>query len=227
MREARAAPSVRRVRPVRFFGAIVLAVTASMHAHAAPISRGELTALCIEAEDATQCGRLVEARQLRSLSRFVERDGNELRIQLAPFGLTTFRDSDGARARSYAVWDYVPDLETLVLFTTNGGHNGFMLVQRRGGNEFGIPAEPVFSPDRSRFVTVDVCERECDHEVALWRIGPGGVAKEATWRPPADWVDASATWRTSGTLVFDYTTANGGASHTLERTLADHAWQRR
>jgi len=196
-------------------------------AHGAPISRAELTSLCIEADDAAHCGRLVEARQLRALSRFLERDGNELRIQLVPFGLTTFRDSDGVRGtRSYAVWDYLPDLETVVLFTTQGDRTGFMLVQRRGGAEFGLPAEPVLSPDRRRFVTVDVCARDCDQEVTLWRIGADGVVKEATWRPPADWSDASATWRTAGTIVFDYSTANDGGSHTLERRLADPSWQR-
>ncbi|HEY3582814.1 MAG TPA: hypothetical protein VGL90_00370 [Casimicrobiaceae bacterium] len=194
--------------------------------HAAPISREELTSLCIEADDAARCGRLVEARQLRALSRFIERDGSELRIQLVPFGLTTFRDSDGARARSYAVWDYLPDLETVVLFTTQGERSGFMLVQRRGGAEFGLPAEPVLSPNRRHFVTVDVCARDCDQEVTLWRIGADGVAKEATWRPPADWSDASATWRTPGTIVFAYSTANDATPHTLERRLADPSWQR-
>jgi hypothetical protein len=216
-----------RARRFRFIPLVAAALTIALHARAAPISRAELTSLCIEAEDAVRCGRLVEARQLRALSRFVERDGAELRIQLVPFGLTTFRDSENVRGtRSYALWDYADDLETVVLFTTNGERSGFMLVQRRGGAEFGIPAEPVFSPDRRHFVTVDVCARECEQEVTLWRIGADGVAKEATWRPPADWTDASATWRTAGTLVFDYSTAKDPASRTLERTLADRSWQR-
>ncbi|HEY3531615.1 MAG TPA: hypothetical protein VGL43_00670, partial [Casimicrobiaceae bacterium] len=205
---------------------VALVAFASLPARSTPVSREELTSLCIEADDAAQCGRLVEARQLRALSRFIERDGSELRIQLVPFGLTTFRDSEGARARSYAVWDYLPDLETVVLFTTQGERSGFMLVQRRGGAEFGLPAEPVLSPDRRHFVTVDVCARDCDQEVTLWRIGADGVAKEATWRPPADWSDASATWRTPGTIVFAYSTANDATPHTLERRLADPSWQR-
>jgi len=215
---------VKRIR--RVIAVAALLASASL-VDAAPISRAELTSLCIQAEDAASCGRLVEARQLRALSRFVERDGDELRIQLVPFGLTTFRDSENVRGtRSYAVFDYVPDLETVVLFTTQGERSGFMLVQRRGGAEFGLPAEPVFSPDRRHFVTVDVCARECDQEVALWRIGADGVAKEATWRPPTDWSDASATWRTAGTLVFDYSTVKDPSPHTLERTLADPSWQR-
>jgi hypothetical protein len=207
--------------------AAVLTIGSLLHAHAAPMSRADLTALCIEAEDEAHCGRLVEARQLRALSRVAERNGDELRIALVPFGLTTFRDSVNVRGtRSYAIWDYVEDLDTLVLFTTNGDRSGFMLVQRRGGAEYGLPAEPVFSPDRRHFVTTDVCPRACEHEIAIWRIGPEGVAKEATWRPPVDWSDANAGWHGSGRIAIDYSTAPDGASHTVERRLADPSWQK-
>ena len=217
---------VRR-RVVALVANAALIAAASLCAHAAPISRADLTALCIEAEDAAQCGRLVEARKLRALSRIAERDGNELRVSLSPFGLTIFRDSANVRGtRSYAIWDYVEDLDTLVLFTTNGDRSGFMLVQRHGGGEYGIPAEPVFSPDRARFVTVDVCPRDCDDEIAVWRVGPESVAKEAVWRPPADWTDASATWRGDGRIAIEYQSAGDSASHTVERRLADPSWQR-
>jgi hypothetical protein len=214
-----------RILPLVAIASLVAA--GSMNAWAAPISRAELTSLCIEAEDAAQCGRLVEQRQLRALSRIVERDGNELRVSLSPFGLTIFRDSANVRGtRSYAVWDYVEDLDTLVLFTTNGDRSGFMLVQRRGGGEYGLPAEPVFSPDREHFVTVDVCPRECDNEITLWRIGRESVAKVAQWRPPADWTDASATWRGDGRIAIDYSSSSEGASRTIERRLADPSWQK-
>ncbi len=207
-------------------GVIAAIVFAATLAHAAPISHAELTSLCIEAEDAAQCGRLVEARKLHALSRIVERDGNELRVSLSPFGLTIFRDSANVRGtRSYAIWDYVEDLDTLVLFTTNGDRSGFMLVQRRGGGEYGIPAEPVFSPDRKHFVTVDVCPRECDNEIVVWRIGRESVVKEAEWRPPADWTDASATWRGDGRIAIDYSSSTDGA-RTVERRLADPSWQK-
>ena len=196
-------------------------------AQAAPIARADLIALCKDAEDQAQCGRLVEARQLKALSRIAERNGDELRVQLAPAGLTVFHDTiNVSGARTYAVWDYLEDLDTLVLFTTNGDRSGFMLVQRHGGGEYGIPAEPVFSPDRARFVTVDVCPRDCDDEIAVWRVGPESVAKEAVWRPPADWTDASATWRGDGRIAIEYQSAGDSASHTVERRLADPSWQR-
>jgi hypothetical protein len=205
--------------------AVAAAIALASPALATPISRAELTSLCIEAEDAAQCGRLVEARQLRRLSRIVERDGDELRVSLAPFGLTIFRDS--ARVmRSYAIWDYVEDLDTVVLFTTQADRSGFMLVQRHGGGEYGLPAEPVFAPDRRHFVTVDVCPRECENEISVWRIGREGVAKEAWWRPPVEWTDASATWRGDGRIAIEYSTASESAPRTVERRLADPTWQK-
>jgi hypothetical protein len=137
-----------------------------------------------------------------------------------------FHDTLESRGpRSFAAWDYVEDLETAVLFTTYAGHSGFMLVQRRTGEEYPIPAEPVFSPDRRRFVTADVCPRECDNEVTVWRIDAKGVTREAIWRPPPDWSDASATWRTSGTIALEFSTLDGRVQ-TIERRLADRTWQR-
>jgi hypothetical protein len=212
---------------VRAVAVALLMSALAAGAHAAPPSRAELTALCVEAEDQAQCGRLVEARLLRKLSRIVERDGDELRVSLVPFGLAVFRDSAYARgSRSYAIFDYLEDLDTLVLFTTQGERSGFLLVQRRGGGEFAIPSEPVFSADRKRFATADVCADGCENEIAVWRVEPDGIRKEAWWKPPAEWSDASVTWRTGGVLAIEYATAADAGSQTVERRLADPSWRR-
>ena len=195
-------------------------------AHAAPISRAELVSLCQDADDQAQCGRLVEARQMRAVSRFVERDGNDLRVQLVPYGLTVFRDTDSALggATAYAVWDYLQDLDTLVLFTTRGERTGFLLLQRHGGEEFQVPSEPILAPDRRRFATADICEHDCANEVAVWHIGRDGVRKEATWTPPAEWTDVTVSWRGPGAIALEYTLANEAQPRTLERRLDDPAW---
>jgi hypothetical protein len=52
------------------------------------------------------------------------------------------------------------------------------------------------------------------------------VAKVAQWRPPADWTDASATWRGDGRIAIDYSSSSEGASRTIERRLADPSWQK-
>jgi hypothetical protein len=194
-------------------------------ASAAPLPRAELAALCANAEDQAHCGRLVEARQLRTLSRIAERDGDELRVSLTPFGLDIFRDSINVTgARSYAVWDYLEDLDTLVLFTTNGDRSGFLLVQRKGGEEYRVPSEPVMAPDQRHFATADFCAANCDNELAIWRIGADGVHKQARWMPPAAWSDASVTWKGRDTIAVEYSLANDTAPHSLERRLGDPSW---
>lgn len=194
---------------------------------AAPIPRAELAALCADADDQAHCGRLVEARQLRTLSRIAERNGDELRVSLTPFGLDIFRDSINVTgARSYAVWDYLDDLDTLVLFTTNGERSGFLLVQRKGGEEYRVPSEPVMAPDQRHFATADFCAGHCDNELAIWRIGPDGVHKQALWTPPAAWSDASVTWKGADTLAIEYSLVNDAAPHRLERRLGDSSWKK-
>ncbi|HSC23981.1 MAG TPA: hypothetical protein VLG08_09730 [Casimicrobiaceae bacterium] len=197
-------------------------------AHAAPISRADLMALCGDAEDPAQCGRLVEARQMRAVSRFVERDGGELRVQLVPYGLSVFRDTDSALGggTSYAVWDYYADLDTVVLFTTRGERTGFLLLARRGGGEYRLPAEPVLSPDRRHFATADVCAQGCDNEVAVWRIDRDGAHKEASWKPPADWTDVTVAWRGTNAIALEYAVGNDAATRSAERRLDDPSWMR-
>jgi hypothetical protein len=205
----------------------ILALLVPALAYAAPPSRAELTSLCKDAEDQAACGRLVEARRLRDLSRILERSGDELRVSLSPTGLTVFRDSiDIWGATSYAVLDYLEPLDTLVLFTTRGERTGFLLVQRQGGEEYPVPSEPVLAPDHRHFVTADVCPRDCVNEIAVWSIVRKGVRKVATWTPPASWSDASATWQGPATIAVEYSLADDARTQTRTLPLSDPSWNR-
>lgn len=197
-------------------------------AFAAPISRADLVSLCADAEDQAQCGRLVEAKQMRTVSRFVERDGSELRVQLVPYGVSVFRDTDSALGggTTYAVWDYLADLDTLVLFTTRGERTGFLLLQRKGGGETPLLSEPVVAPDQRHFATADVCAQGCANEVAVWRIGRDGARQEATWKPPADWTDVTVAWRGANAIALEYVGVNDAQARTVERRLDDASWVR-
>ncbi|HXR57002.1 MAG TPA: hypothetical protein VN858_09375 [Casimicrobiaceae bacterium] len=204
-----------------------VALLLPLFAHATPIPREQLVSLCADAEDQAQCGRLVEKRQLRAVARFVERDGDELRVQLSPFGLSVFHDSvNPTGATTYAVWDYLQNLDTLVLFTTRGERTGFLLVERRGGEETRVPSEPIVAPDERHFVTADFCERTCDNEVALWRVARDGIHKEATWTPPAAWSDVSATWHGANAIALEYTAGDESQRQTVERHLDDRSWKK-
>jgi hypothetical protein len=196
-------------------------------AYATPPTATELARLCGQAEDQAHCGRLVEARQLSRLKHVVTREGDELRIELLPVGSTVFRDAINIiGARSYAVWDYVEDLEAVILFATNGDRTEFWWVQRRGGGEFRVPAEPVLAPAHRRFATADFCAQACDNEVAIWRVDAGGVHKELAFTPKETWQDASVVWKNADTVVIEYTATSESTMRTLERRLNDPSWAR-
>jgi hypothetical protein len=205
----------------------VAALVLPASGRATPLSAAEITALCTNAEDQAHCGRLVEARQLRRLPKVVERDGDELRVWLAPVGSTVFRDRiDIIGAKSYAVWDYYPEVDTLVLFATDGDRTSFLLVQRRGGEEYRVPSEPVLAPDARHLATADFCPRACDNEVAVWRIDAAGMRKEATWVPLEAWSDVSVTWKSPDTIALEYSLQNEPTPRTLVRRLADPTWKK-
>jgi hypothetical protein len=210
----------------RAWGALAaLALPASTHA--APLAAAEIAALCRNAEDQAHCGRLVEARQLRRWPKLAERDGDELRVPYQPRGLTVFRDRiDIIGAKSYAVWDYLENLDTLVLFTTDGDRTGFLLMQRQGGEEYRLPSEPVLAPDERHFVTADFCDRGCDNEVAVWRIQAKAVQRVSTWAPPAPWTDVSVTWKGADVIRLEYSMPDEPSPRALERRLTDPSWKK-
>ena len=194
---------------------------------AAPPTAADLTKLCSNAEDQAHCGRLVEARQLPKLKAVATREGDELKIALLPVGLATFRDAVNLiGARTYAVWDYIADLEAVVLFATDGDRIEFWIVARNGGGEFRVPSEPVLAPGHQRFATADFCAEACDNEIAVWRIGGGTVRKELTWRPSETWTDAGVAWKGAETVAVEYTVPNAASPRTLERRINDATWTR-
>ena len=64
-----------------------------------------------------------------------------------------------------------------MLYVTDGDDATFLLVQRTTGRKIELPSDPKLSPDRSRLVTADFCERRCTNEVALWRVSRDSVRK--------------------------------------------------
>lgn len=205
-----------------------LAALAARPAPAVPLATDEITRLCTDAEGPAHCMRMVEAQQLKRLPGLASRDGNALRVTLFPSGSTTFEDVDTiSGGTSYALWDYVSELNAVVLWTMRDDEAGFVLLQRTSGRRTPLPAEPVLSPDRQRFATADFCEARCENLLAVWRVSREGVQREAEWRPAEAWTDAGVRWKDPDTLVVDYTPAGGSGARTLERKLGDAGWVRR
>jgi hypothetical protein len=194
-------------------------------AHAAPPAPAEVAALCADVEDASQCGRLVEAQQMRRLPGLAVRHGDELRVTLYPAGSVVFRDVlrlDGGQ--TYALWDALSPINAALLFTTDAGHAGFVLLDRRNGHQFRLPAEPSLSPDRRYLATADFCADGCDNEVALWRVTRETLRKERVLRPQGDWRDVTATWTDPDRLALEFTLAGAGAARRTAIAVDDPRW---
>jgi hypothetical protein len=190
----------------------------------AALSESELSEVCAQADDPEQCGRLVEAVQLKRLPNLARRDGSVLTVMLYPTGTATFTDTGAPNARSYSLWDYLDGINAVLLYTTAGDTTTFTLLLRTTGRRIELPTEPQLAPDRQHLVTADICEAKCSNEVAIWRITREGIRKELAWSPGAAWTDAVAKWKDAATLSFDYVGADGPA--TAEKKLADPDWKR-
>jgi len=204
--------------------AVLLAFFA-VAAHGTPPNRDELGKLCAEADDSAHCARLVEEMQLKRLPNLALREGPALKVSLYPSGSATFADTEALNGgRSFSLWDYVSEINTALLFVTNGDEVSFLLVQRATGKTTELPSEPKLSPDRARLVTADFCEARCVNEIAIWRVTREGVRKESSWKPRETWTDAIANWTSATAVSVEYTPAGAQASSKLERRLADSDW---
>jgi hypothetical protein len=203
-----------------------LAMAACAVARAAPLTPGDVAALCANAEDQAHCGRLVEERQIRALPGLAVRDGDDLRVSLYPSGTAVFRDVVRiSGAQTYALWDALSPINAVLLFTTDADRTGFLLLTRANGRQYRLPSEPVLSPDRQYLVTADFCADGCDNELALWRIARDDVRKERVLRPDTPWSDVTAEWRTPERLVIEHKRAGDDASVRSELALTDARWR--
>ena len=207
--------------------ALVLALPFASAVRAVPLTPEELAKICAQADDAAHCGRLVEEAQLPRLPNLAVRDKLDLRVSLYPSGVATFTDIETLHGgRSYSLWDFMSEINAVVLYVTDGDDASFTLLQRANGRKVELPSDPKLSPDRQRLVTADFCERRCVNELAVWRVTRDGVHKELSWRPAAVWTDATATWKDAQTIVIGYTAAGADKPASLTRKLTDTGWGR-
>jgi hypothetical protein len=210
---------------VRALVAGLLAATFGI-AHAAPPAPEDIAVICAGAEGQAHCGRLIEARQIARLPGLAVRDGDDLRIALYPSGTATFRDVVRVTgAQTYALWDALSGINAVVLFTTDGDRSGYLLVTRRDGRQYPLPAEPVLSPDRRYIATADFCAAGCVNEVALWRVTRDAVRKERALRPDAAWRDAAVDWNVDGSLTIDFQREGAGQRERMQLATTDPRWR--
>jgi hypothetical protein len=207
--------------------ALVAAPLAAAAVVAAPLTNDELREACAGAEGNAQCARRVETIQLKRLPNLAVREGTALKVSLYPAGSTTFEDTDALNGgKTYALWDFLNEINAVLLFATDGGNASFVLLLRTNGRRVDLPTEPKLSPDRTRLATADFCASSCIDELAIWRITREGVAKELSWKPAERWTDAGVAWKGPDVVVVDYTRAGSTTPWTLERRLSAPDWRR-
>lgn len=205
-----------------------LAALCTCPALAVPLTTDEIAKLCTDAEGPAHCMRLVEAQQLKRLPGLATRDGQRLVVTLFPSGTTTFEDVDTLTGgTSYALYDYVNELNAVVLWTQRDDDAGFLLLQRATGRRTPLPAEPIVAPDRQRIAVADFCPTRCENLLSVWRVTRDGVMREADWKPVEAWDDAGVRWKSAAVLIVDYTPAGASEAKTLERKLDEPGWTRR
>jgi hypothetical protein len=208
-------------------GALAAFAFAAAAAHAVPLTPEELAKVCADAEDSSHCGRLVEGVQLARLPNLAVRDGATLRVSLFPSGTATVIDTEALNGgRSYSLWDYLNELNAVVLYTTDGDDVTFTVLQRATGRKTELPSDPKVSPDRAHLVTADFCEQRCVNELAVWRVTREAIRKEWTWKPREAWSDAVASWKGADTIAIEYTAAGAQTRSRVERRLDDPGWVR-
>jgi hypothetical protein len=216
---------MRRTSRTRFGAALsILCASVCM---AVPLTPQELTNACTGADGLAHCGRIIEDIQMKRYPNLAARDGDALNVTLFPAGRTSFMDTaDASGGRSYSLWDYMDTANIAVIYATKGDDATFLLLQRTNGRVFEIPSEPKLSPDHQRIVTADFCATQCRNEVALWRITPDGVRKEASWTPAPTWSDASVRWKSADTIELEYSPEEGSTPRTVERRIDQADWKR-
>jgi len=214
------------VRPAGL-AALALAFSLCGSALALPLSLDEIATVCGSGAGPENCGRRIEAVQMKRLPDLARRDGATLTVSLFPSGSTSFADAESqGRERTYSLYDYISEINAVVLYVTAGSDASFLLLQRATGRRTELPADPRLSPDRQNLVTADYCASGCSGEIAIWHVARDAVYRTHSWRPRAPWSDATATWKDAGTLTIEYTLAGQTASAVLERRLADSDWTR-
>jgi hypothetical protein len=189
-----------------------------------PPTPQQMAELCKGTEDLRDCGRKVEQTQLRGLNEVATRRGKLLTIKLNESGAAHFVDvgaAEGGEAFSFFAYHAVADAVTL--YHSKQDKLGFMVVLRNGGAGSAVPNEPIFSSTGAEFLTVDVCKKDCEQRVTLWRIRGDVIRRHAEWVIPSQFADAQAAFTPSGSVWVELT-GNDDKKQRIELTANDKRW---
>jgi hypothetical protein len=185
----------------------------------------KMAQLCGGTEDLAECGKRVEADQIRQAPPAVERRGKVLAIELVDGTKVYFANSGGAEGgEAFAFYGYHAESELVVLYHNKADKLDFFAVSRNTGLGSALPNEPVFTSSATQFLTADVCSKDCEQRVVVWAVSDAGITRQQEWFAPFGVTEVAVAWTPAGKVWMDITRADG--KQTLELALDDKRWNR-
>ncbi len=181
--------------------------------------------------------RQSEAERIGAEDGRVKRNGAELELWLSQGRKTFFRNDD-----SRCLQGLIPSREDGCVEFIFIGHpierfyllrahylagSDYRLVDRVTGLSTKLIAEPHFSPDSRRFITVSAAEIYDPVGIEMWSIGEGEPSLDWQHRPTAYALYDFIRWEGNASVMLDVATYIGGEiRHVPARlTLGDEGWR--
>jgi hypothetical protein len=163
---------------------------------------------CADALDPFACHEHDEWRRIDAWPGRVARPEGRLSLRLDGGRGLTLQDgvqeaAEGTTAGrplrvTYVFRDYLPRANAYVVELQTPDDRAFLLVEASSGRRTVLSAEPVFSPDGTRFVEAAPAGRLPSQaaQIVVWRMDEGGPVREFQWHAtPADsWDPADPVW---------------------------------
>lgn len=187
-------------------------------------SVAQFSRLCANTADPADCGKRVEAAQLKLLgsSSVVRRDGKLLAISVPGEPPFIFEDVDSEAGPNVSFYAYSSGADSVVLYRARGDKLDFLMLHRSTGNVTELPNEPKFNRDGRYFATADFCKEGCENRIAVWRIERRGALRERVFTPRTPWEDADVSWGGPTRLVVD--ASENGKSAAINLDVNDSRW---
>jgi hypothetical protein len=191
-----------------------------------PLSTDQFARACANTADPADCGKKVEAEQMKraapSVSALARRDGKLLAVSVPGEPPFIFEDVDSEAGPNTSFYSYSAVADSVVLYRARADKIEFILVHRPTGSTTDIPNEPKFNSDGRFFVTSDFCKEGCENRITVWRVERRGPTRERVFVPRTPWSDADVSWGSPRRLIVD-ATANG-KSAAINLDMNDPRW---
>jgi len=188
---------------------------------AAPTA-AQFAKLCANTADPADCGKKIEAEQIKRAGAVVKRDGSLLAVTVPGEPPFLFEDKPGEAGPNISFFAYSALADAVVLYRAQADKLDFVLVHRATTSATNLPNEPFFNSDGRYFVTADFCKDDCENRLSVWRFERRGPARERVFVPRTPWTDAGVSWGSPRRLVIDYTEEGKNASMNLD--MNDSRW---